>query len=86
MGEFDPGDRRRGIGECLETSHRGASAFDCAMVLLDDVVQAAVGSSPDVAPAAMLAPKQPQRATTRDMTIECDLPRHAWSDCAERFA
>jgi hypothetical protein len=86
MGEFDAGDRDGGVRERFEAGHLCTSALDRAMVLLDDVVQIAARSNLHVAPARVLASKQPQRATTRDVTVKRDLARHAWSNGGERFA
>jgi hypothetical protein len=80
MGEFDAGDRDGGVRERFEAGHRCTSALDRAMVLLDDVVQIAARSNLHVAPARVLASKQPQRAATRDVTVKRDLTRYAWSN------
>jgi hypothetical protein len=39
MGKFDAGQCNDRTPERLEASHRGASALDCSMILLDQVVE-----------------------------------------------
>jgi hypothetical protein len=80
VGEFDAGDRDGGIGERLEACHRCASPLDRTMVLLDEVVEVTICANRYVAPTRMLASKQPQRATVRDMTVQRNLPRNSWGD------
>ncbi len=56
MGKLDARNGYSRGGKRLEAGHGGASALDCAMVLLNDVVEVAVGSDQNIAPAGVLAP------------------------------
>ena len=86
MGELDAGDRNGRVGERLESGHRRAASLDGPVVLLDEVVEILVRANLHVPPARVLTSQKPQRATTRDVSVECHFARDARKGRGERLA
>src|SRR5882672_12738331 len=83
MRQLDSGKCDRSILERFEARHRRAPSLDRPVVLLDDVVEVLAGSNFHFAP-DWISPQSPQRAPTRHMAIDGDLPRSTWvrSECS----
>jgi hypothetical protein len=86
VSELDAGDRDRSIRKRLEPCHRCAPPLDRAVVLLDEIIEILVRAHPDVAPAQVLSPQQPQGATTRHMAVERHLSWDARKRRCERLS
>jgi hypothetical protein len=56
MGKLDAGQRNRCTPERLEASHRGASAFDRPMILLNEIVELLATRHLNVLPLRILPP------------------------------
>src|ERR1700684_253353 len=57
MGKLDAGQRYRRTPERLEAPHRGASAFDRPMILLNEIVEVLTTFHLDVLPLRILPPQ-----------------------------
>jgi len=76
MGKFDTGQGNGRTRERLEASHhRGASAFDRSMILLNDIVEVLVTSHLNILPLRILPPQKPKGQVALQVAIERDLPR-----------
>jgi hypothetical protein len=60
MGQLDAGQRNSRTPERLEASHRGASAFDCSMILFDQIVEVLATPHLNVLPLRIFAPQKPK--------------------------
>ena len=61
MGKFDAGQGNDRAPERLEASHhRGASAFDRSMILLNEIVEVLITSRLNILPFRVLAPQKPK--------------------------
>jgi hypothetical protein len=61
MGKFDAGQSNGRTLERLEASHhRGASAFDRSMILLNEIVEVPITSHLKILPLRILAPQKPK--------------------------
>ena len=61
MGKFDAGQGNGRTPERLEASHhRGASAFDRSMILLNEIVKVLATSHLNVLPLRILPPQKPK--------------------------
>jgi hypothetical protein len=59
MSQFDTGHGNRRTQERLEASHhRGASAFDRSMILLNDIIEVLVTSHLNILPLWILPPRR----------------------------
>ena len=86
MREFDTAKRDGRVRKRLEPGHRRAAPLDCAVVLLDDIVEILVRPDLHIAPAGVLTSQQPQRASTRRVAVERHLARDARKCRGERLA
>ena len=76
MGKFDAGQGNGRTPERLEASHhRGASAFDRSMILLDEIVEVLVTSHLHELPFRILPPQKPKGQVALQVAIERDLAR-----------
>src|SRR5260221_9376297 len=76
MGKFDTGQGNGRTPEGLEASdHRGASAFNRSMILLNEIVEVLVTSRLDILPFRILPPQKPKGQVARHVAIERDLAR-----------
>ena len=76
MGKFDAGQGNGRTPERLEASHhRGASAFDRSMILLDEIIEVRVTSHLNIFPLRVLPPQKPKGHVALQVAIERDLPR-----------
>jgi hypothetical protein len=74
MGEFDAGQGNGRTPESLEASHhRGASAFDRSMILLNEIVEVLIASHLNILPLRILAPQKPKGHVTLQVAIERNL-------------
>ena len=73
--QLDGRDRHGRCRHGLQAVHGRPSSLNGPVIVLNDVVQVAVGSNHDVTPEGGIAAQTPQRAATRDVSIERDLPR-----------
>ena len=78
MSQLDSRKRDRRVVDGFEPHHGCTASLDRTVVLLDDVVEVLAGSNFHFAPDWMLSPQAPQRAPTRHVTIDGDLPRSTW--------
>jgi hypothetical protein len=80
MGKLDSGQGNGRTPERLESPHhRGASAFDRSMILLDEIIEVLVASHLNILPLRILPPQKPKCHVTLQVAIERDLarpPRH----------
>jgi hypothetical protein len=60
MAKLDSGQRNSRTAERLEASHRGASAFDRSMILLNEIVEVLVSPHLNELPLRILAPQKPK--------------------------
>jgi len=74
MGELNAGQCNRRTLERFEASHRGASAFDRSMILLNEVVEVPATPHTNVLPLGIL-PQNPKGHMALLETIERDLAR-----------
>ena len=81
MRELDPAQCNRCASERLKAAHRGASAFDSAMVLLNQVIEVLAAPHLDELPPRVLPPQKPQRQVTLLVTIERYLAWPARQTC-----
>ena len=76
MRKLDSGQGNGPTPERLESPyHRGASAFDRAMILLDDIIEVLVASHLNILPLRILAPQKPKGHVALQVAIERDLAR-----------
>jgi hypothetical protein len=76
MGKFDTGQGNGRTPEGLEASHhRGASAFDHSMILLNDIIEVRVTSHLNILPLRILLSQKPKRQVPLQVAIERDLAR-----------
>jgi hypothetical protein len=87
MGKFDAGQGSGRASERLETSHhRGASAFDRSMILLNEIVEVLVTSHLNILPLRILRPQKSKGQVARRVAIERDLARPARQTRRQSFA
>ena len=87
MGKFDTGPGNGRTREGLEAPHhRGASAFDRSMILLNDIVEVLVTSHLNILPLRILPPQIPKGQVTVHEAIERDLARPPRQTPRQRFA
>ena len=79
MRQFDASNCDGRVRERFEPSHRRTASLDRPMILLNDVVEILASPHVQVPPTGVLTPQQPQRATSRDVTVERHLPWDARS-------
>jgi hypothetical protein len=60
MGKLDTSQRDGRTREGLETSHRGASAFDRSVILLNEIVEVLATPHLDVLPLRVFPPQKPK--------------------------
>src|SRR5882757_7494581 len=76
MCQFDAGQGNGRAPERLEAPHhRGASAFDRSMILLDEIIEVRVTSHLNILPLRILPPQTPKGEVALQVAIERDLPR-----------
>ena len=76
MSKFDAGQGNGRTPERLEASHhRGASAFDRSMILLNNIVEVLVTSHLNILPLRILPPQKPKGHVTLQVAIKRDLAR-----------
>jgi hypothetical protein len=75
MGKLDAGQCNRRAPERLEASHRGASAFDRSMVLLNQVIEILATPHLNELPLRIFPPQIPKGQVTVHKAIERDLAR-----------
>src|SRR3984957_8060574 len=87
VGKFDAGQGNGRTPERLEASHhRGASAFDRSMILLNEIVEVLVTSHLNILPFRILPPQKPKGQVARHVAIERDLARPARQTRRQSFA
>src|ERR1700728_3587638 len=86
MGEFDAGQGNGRTPERLEASHRGASAFDRPMILLNEIVEVLVTPNLHEFPLPILPPQKPKGVVTLFKAIESYLARPPWQTLRKSFA
>src|SRR5271168_5230359 len=87
MGKFDAGQGNGRAPERLEASHhRGASAFNRSMILLNEIVEVLVTSHLDMRPLRILPPQKPKGQVARHVAIERDLARPPRQTRRQSFA
>src|ERR1022692_2003269 len=86
VGQLDSRDRDGRVLERLEASHRRTASLDRPMILLNQVVEIFIRPHFDVPPARVFTSQQPQRATTRHVSVECHFARDARKGRGERLA
>jgi hypothetical protein len=86
MGKLDAGQCYGRTPERLEASHRGASAFDRPMILLNEIVEVLATSHLNVLPPRILAPQKPKGQVALLKAIERDLARPPRQTPRQRFA
>ena len=68
MSKFDTGQGNGRTPEGFEASyHRGASAFDSTMILLDEIAEVLVTSHLDILPFRILPPQKPKGKVGREL-------------------
>jgi len=75
MGQLDAGQRNRCTPERLESSHRGASALDRSMILLNEIVEVLATPHLYELPLRVLPPQKPKGYVALLKAIERDLAR-----------
>jgi hypothetical protein len=75
MGKLDAGQRNGRTPERLEASHRGASAFDRSMILLNEIVEVLATPHLNVIPLRILPPQKPKGQVALLKAIERYLAR-----------
>jgi hypothetical protein len=86
MGKLDAGQRNRCTPERLETSHRGASAFDRPVILLNEVIEVLATPHLNILPLRILTPQKPKGQVALLQTIERYLARPPRQTPRQRFA
>src|SRR5450631_2739298 len=76
MGKLKTGQGNGRTPEGLEaSSHRGTSAFDRSMILLNDIVEVLITSHLNILPFRILPPQKPKGQVARHVAIKRDLAR-----------
>jgi hypothetical protein len=75
MGKLDSGQCNGRTPERLEASHRGASAFDRSMILLNEIVEVLATPHLNILPLRILPPQKPKGHMALHVAIERDLAR-----------
>jgi hypothetical protein len=86
MGKFDAGQCNGRTPERLEASHRGASAFDRSMILLDKIVKVLAAPHLNVLPLRILASQKSKGQMALLVAIECYFARPPQQASWQRFA
>jgi len=86
MGKLDAGQRNGRTPERLEASHRGASAFDRSMILLNEIVEVLVRPHLNVLPLRILPPQKSQGQVALLEAIERYLARPPRQTPRQRLA
>jgi hypothetical protein len=75
MGHFDTGQGNGRTLERLEASyHRGASAFDRSMILLNKIVEVLITSHDNILPLRILAPQKPKSQSHVTLQVRKPFP------------
>ena len=75
MGKLDTSQRDGRTREGLEASHRGASAFDRSVILLDEIIEVSATPHLNELPPRILPPQKPKSQVTLLEAIERYLAR-----------
>jgi len=75
MSKLDAGQGNTRSPERLEASHRDASALDCSMILLNEIIEVLVSPHEGILPLRILPPQKPKGQVALLKTIERDLAR-----------
>jgi hypothetical protein len=87
MGKLDTGQGNGRTPERLEASyHRGASAFERSMILLNEIVEVLITSHLNILPLRILAPQKPKGHVTLQVSIERYLARPPRQTRRQSFA
>src|SRR6266481_3132427 len=86
MGKLDTGQGNGRAPERLEASyHRGTSAFNRSMILLNEIVEVLVTSHLDILTFRILPPQKPKSHVARHVAIERYLARPSRQTCRQSF-